>query len=607
MKRYVSVAVAIGLVLSIMLFTGCSKKSDEDALKLEDGILTWSTVESAASYEVDLGGGGISVKGTSYNLIQNCDTVGKFTVTVRSVDSGGKRDDIGSMEITSSQVSRPVVGIETVDDELYVVWEAAKDVTSYSYDAHDGKGVQKAQPASDGSYRVPVTDTDEQMFRVIAEGSSRGSELLLSNEVYYQYRSGHVFDLSLLGQYKAVYTNSGLWNDSFRVGTTLPKGVYDLEVYMYVFDSEGYRLTGEGNWGRRIACRDGKLRWFCEHQVEDKEGSADTIPSPDEVVKETFKLSVDAGGNACFTICDFTEGERIVFADIRYNGVSVLDEDGGLENPVTEIEKFDVSSIDNYMASFVSKGVWASEDPEACKFSFPVNLPDGDHIIKVSYYLCQSDGSMLEDNGMWGRRLTGSAEGSAMVWYNEYDINEDYKAVAMPKPTEKQSSRFKVTVKGGIATLMAYDFEKGERIIISDVQTAGTLSGNGVYVAGGERSEEFRIQTTLTGLPRHIDQKITVTFEVSDVFGDSLTGNAMAGRRIEDDERPFWLCEKGVDNFPEAANTLPKAGERVTKEMFVYEINKLGVLKLHMWDFEVGEVVRVTSIKDQNGNEILAK
>ena len=75
MKRYVSVAVAIGLVLSIMLFTGCSKKSDEDALKLEDGILTWSTVESAASYEVDLGGGGISVKGTSYNLIQNCDTV----------------------------------------------------------------------------------------------------------------------------------------------------------------------------------------------------------------------------------------------------------------------------------------------------------------------------------------------------------------------------------------------------------------------------------------------------------------------------------------------------------------------------------------------------
>ena len=606
MKRLISIFAATSLLL-LLFVSGCSKQSGDNALKLKNGVLTWSEVKDALSYEVDLGNGGKRVDKTNYDLTSAFKHDGQFTVTVRYFDSRGERKDIGTIDITASSLKKAVIGVEDLENEFYFTWQSVDDALSYSYDAHDGKGIQVAEQSKDGAYRVPITNLSEQMITVVAVGTSNENHLLLSSESVYTYRNGRVFDMSLLAQYPAVYIGDGDTQDIFKVGTTLKKGIYDLEVSMYLMDSNGNRMIGNGTWGRRILDKDDKYFWFCDSSVEGFEKSGGTIPNSDEVYKVKMKLNVDRGGNVHIPVYDFNIGDRIVMADITYNGNSVLNSEGGIAQDVEEVEKLDVTSLDSYLAVFRSPGGYYVEAPDKYKLELPVKLSDGTHTVSVTYYVCDAAGGMLEGNGMWGRRIAGAnPEGGPFVWLNEYDINADYKAVDIPLPTQTKTSKFTVEVKNGKFTLAPLDFNKDELLIVTDVKTARMPEGNGIFVSKGEISETFKVQTTLTGIPRYTDVTLSVTYKVSDIFGEKVEGNGTWGRRIDVGNKLYWICEKAVDKYPEAANTIPNPTKEITKEFYFSEINKFGVITINMYDFLAGDVVEITSIK-YNGQEVMAK
>lgn len=608
MKKRVLVLISMAFLL-LLFITGCSKKPGADALTLKNGMLAWDKVEEAFSYEVDLGNGGKSVDDPSYDLTSAFEQNGTYTVTVRYVNAKGERKDIGSMEITAVSLDKPVINVQGSEEELFFAWAPVEGAASYSYDIHDGNGVRSAELSTEGDYRVPITNSTEQMISVVANGTSEENHLLISAESTYTYKDGRGFDMALLAQYTAVYTGKGEAQDTFRVGTTLTRGIYELEVSMYLMNSDGNCLKGNGEWGRRILSYDGQHFWFCENELDGWENSGKTIPNPDEAYTVKMKLSVDRGGNVLIPVYDFSDGERIVVADIAYNGKSVLNAEGGRANPVEEVEKLDVTALDKYLAVFRSPGGWYGTDGSTKDYEveLPTNLSDGTHNVKVTYCVCTASGDMLTGNGMWGRRIVGvNPKGGPYVWLNENDINSDYKAAEIPLPTQPKTSKFTVQVKDGKFTLTILDFNKDEMVLIAGVQNAIAPSGNGIFVSEGKMRENFKVKTTLTGKPRHTDVTLSITYKVSDVFGDRIEGNGGWGRRIATFEKLIWLCEDEVEGYPEAKGTIPNAGQEVTQEMTFREVNKFGFITLNMCDFNAGDVVEITSIK-YNGQEILAE
>lgn len=610
MKKTLLWAVVICLLLSC-LAVGCGgKPAGGGMLTLEAGVLRWEPTDADAfsAYEVDLGGGGQTVEATSYDLAANCDYVGEFTVTVRGVTADGERAEIGSMTVNATRLAEPTVGIEgSAENGYYFVWSAVDGAAGYSYDAHDGNGLRSAEPADGGGYRVPVTSPIKQLIRVYANGTSKDNELLLTSNTLYQYETNERFDLALLAQYPAVFTSSGAGAEELRVGSTLASGYYpNMELTVYLMNSGGTALTGNGTWGRRISYSENV--WLCANDVDGFPNSAIELPAADEKFTIHAGLMVDRGGNVILPLYDFLNGEMMVIADIKYQGRSVLNASGGTPNPVPEVEKFDVSAADDYLYVFRSPGTWFNDNRESCALRIPVSLPDGKQTVTVSFYACKADGDILEGNGLWGRRLTGEAIDVAAVWLNAVELSANLPAVDIPQPTALQKFTLEAEIKNGILTLYGIDFNAGEMIIVRSVELQETPSGNGVHIFSGESIEEvFAVQTTLTG-KRTSNAELTITFKLSDLAGNSLTGNGAWGRRLHDGTgADIWLCATAPsDKYPQAADTLPGAGETVTLKIKVSEINKKGVFKLSGLDFLAGEMMQITSVK-YNGEEILSK
>lgn len=603
MKKTIAMLTAAMLLITVLL-TGCGQVNA--SLMLENGVLSWDAVAGAAYYEVSMGGQVETVSEPSYDLASNCEYASDFTVSVVSIDNGGKRQELGSLELIVAVLDKPVIGVTTADGGPYFTWKAVEGAVGYWYDLHDGGGLRQASAEEDGNYRVKVTDTDKQMLRVVAQGTSKENRLLLNSESMYQYESDEQFDTSLLAKHPVAVTSTGKGAEQFRVGTTLKKGLYELEVSLYVMNSSGRQLTGNGTWGRRIVSADDNI-WFCANELEQWPGSGDTIPAPNVAETRKMNLTVDRGGNVNFTMYDWVTGEMLVVADIKHNGVSVLNASGGLANPLSEVKKFDVTTFDSYLKVFQAPGTFYTDDPEASQVRVPTSLPNGEHTVSVSYYVMTATGDLLEGNGLWGRRLTGSdPEAGDYAWLNEFDVSDNFRAVAIPQPTQKQTSSFNVVVKDGYFTLYAIDFNVGETVVISEAKKLETPSGNGVFIGSGAISEKFRILTTLTGDTRLSGVKLEITYEVSDLVGKSLTGNGTWGRRIVSADGEHWLCttDPSDGNFPEAKGSLPQAGKAVTQTFTIGEISKKGGFSLEMLDFNAGEVVKITSIK-YNGQEVL--
>lgn len=607
MKKKKSFLMIAAMMVCVGLLSGCGNEAKSGTLKLEEGVLSWKKVAKAAYYEVDMGAGKIVVKDTSYDLADECDYTGDFVVNVSSVRENGSKEEIGSIELTATSLAKPIVGIKEVDGEPYFTWKPVEGATGYTYDAQDGTGLQEVD-AEEKEYLVKVTNATKQTIKVIANGNSDKNQLLIASESYYNYRSSHCFDMSLLAQYPILFTGNGVGQESIDVGTKLTKGVYDLEISMFIMDPHGYTLTGNGYWGRRIVGSDNKLQWFCENAVTNYPESADTIPKSDEITTAKVKLAVTRDGNITIPLYDFAKGEMVVIADVSYNGKSVLNAQGGVPNEVKEVEKFDVSTADKYLAYYKAPGGSYKEDqPELYEVKIPLKVADGNYDVAVTYYVCTATGDMISGNGTWGRRITGADKSKGPItWLNEYDLAEQYKGVDVPLPTETTTSKFNANVKNGICTLNALDFGAGEMIIVKDIRTGTAPSGNGIYVCTGNAADEFDVETTLGSDKRLTDITVTVSYKVYDVFGGSLEGNGSWGRRIKMDKTEFWLCEDAVTNYPNAKGTLPKANQVVTQDMKVVEINKRGVFTMNMYDFYAGEVVEIVSVK-YNGEEILKK
>lgn len=602
MKKRISKILGLS-ILTIALFAGCGKTETRD-LTLKDGILTWDKVENAIKYEVDLGSGGEIITGNSYDLTEKCDSTGKFSIKVYSLSSSGEKTEIGQKDITVKNLDEPAVTVKKDDDNSYFVWSEVEGAKSYSYDAHDGKGIQTLE-AGQKEYKVLIERDSLQMIDVTAEGTSEGDNIYTDSSTTYSYTKGEGFDMSLLAKYQAVYTAGDNNEGQLKIGTTLTKGVYELELQMYVMDSKGYKLTGNGVWGRRVQDVDLKFSWFCEKETEGFKESANTLTAPNQIYKTKMKLAVDRGGNVILPIYDFKQGEKLVVASVKYNGKNVLNDKGGKSNKVPEIKMFDITSLDKYLAVFKSKAKYYADDPENSELWIPTKLSDGNYTVRIRYYVCKGNGDMLEGNGLWGRRIAGNDENVPITWLNEYDL-DGHSAVEIPLPTEEQKMVVGITVKNGKFRIIPLDFGESELLIVSGVDTSSVQKKNGTFVSTGAAKEEFEVATTLTGKPRHADVTLQVTYKVSNVFGDDITGNGAWGRRMKVGETHYWLCEEGVDNFPEAANTLKPAGKLITEDMFFYEINKFGIMTINMYDFAEGDMVQIVSVK-YNGKEVLKK
>lgn len=607
MKRRITTLISV-FAFAVLTAVGCGKQDSVATLKVEDGIITWDAVKDARSYEVDIGNGGKTTYETSYDLTEILETAGEFTIEVRCVTVSGESEVVGKAEVKTELLEEPAVHTQTINKKAYFVWEKVEHADEYSYDAHDGKGYQVATADEDGLYKVQVTDTTEQLITVVAEGTSKEDILYLPAKTMYTYKDGNMFDMALLSKYPVVYTAGGEIEESLKVGSTLKKGIYDMKISLYVMDGNGNKVTGNGNWGRRLVSSDGVLHWFCDKELTNYKESANTIPNPNEPYTADVRFLVDRGGNIVVPFCDFLKGEKAVIASITYKGKNVISADGGKERPVEEVAKLDVDSVKNYVAKWVSPGGWYAENPhEDYEIKIPTKMEDGITSVQITYQTCQADGSMLEGSGMWGRRIAGADPASGpWEWLNEYDSGPDFKAVELPKPTEKRTVKMSVKVEKGYFKLTGMDFNAGEILFITDVVEAKTPTGNGIFVSAGEVTQQFKVKTTLTGKPRHTNVVLDVTYKVYDSFGDSLKGNGIWGRRFNGLGELNWICEDAVDGYPEAKGTLKSKSKTTTKRMQFSEVNKYGVITLNMYDFSAGEILEITSIK-YNGKEVLKK
>lgn len=597
-----------GLFMLCMLLNGCGKETQSvSSITVDDGILTWNEVADASYYEVDIGNGRKKVSGTGYDLTDAFDTAGEYGVTVYYVTEQGEHKKLGEKKIEASLLEEPVINTIKSGKKYYFVWSDVDRAAGYTYDAHDGNGYCQAKAESDGAYRVEVTDTQKQMITVVAKGGSEGDKVLVSSKATYTYKDDCMFDMALLAKYPTVFTSDGALEETMKVGSTLKKGVYSLKVSVFLMDNNGNRVTGNGTWGRRMADNDTQFYWFCETELSDWKGSGNTIPDPDKKRTMEMNLRVDDGGNIIFNFADFTAGEKVVIADVTYNGKNVISSDGGKERPVEEVKKLNIDSVKNYIAKFVSPGGWyTDQNKEEYEIKIPTKMSDGLQNVKITYYACTASGAMLSGNGMWGRRIAGAnLTTGPFEWLNEYDAGS-FQGVEIPKPTEKKTGKLAVNVEKGYFTLSCVDFDEGETIIITDVTEGKTKKGNGIFVSDGNLSQTFKVKTTLTGKPRHANATLKITYKVYDAFGETLTGNGSWGRRIDSAGKWYFICEDAVENYPDAKGTIPKATKSVTQEFTFSEINKFGVIKFTMYDFDPGEVMEITSIK-YDGKEVLAK
>lgn len=136
--------------------------------------------------------------------------------------------------------------------------------------------------------------------------------------------SSEHFDIATLKNYKHVFVGTGE-DERFRVETTLcERGHFELEVTYYVMDKNGYILTGNGTWGRRMVDEKDEI-WICAKAPnEDHLDAENTIPEPTEAVTKKMLVTLNNKGRFFLDVCNFSEGEILVITDVKYQGKSII-------------------------------------------------------------------------------------------------------------------------------------------------------------------------------------------------------------------------------------------------------------------------------------------
>lgn len=591
-------------LLSVGSLVGCGNdnKSSGAELALKDGVLSWEGTENS-TYKVNLGYEEITVDENQVDLTGTITEEGQYNISVSKVD-GDKDQQIGEIDIDAVKCDKADISVvEDKDGKPYFEWTISEGASGCQYNLYDGKGFCTVEP-SDGKYKVAIGDAYQKLISVKVDGSSEGNVLTIDSNTSYTYESDEIFNFAELSKYPFVFTSKGDAIETFKAGTTLTKGVYELEVKYFAMNSNGQKLSGNGAWGRRMVDNREEI-WICATDLDNgkKWDSGDTIPMPNKAVTKKMLLNVDKAGNAIFNMYDFKTNEMIVIGDIVYNGKSVMSKEVK-ETKAEKIEPLDVNNVDKYLAVYRANGKYIAEGAITdYQVDVPINLPDGEHKVEVTFNVCNSDGTMIAGNGLWGRRVMDT-EQAKMKWLNEYTV-DTYEGVDLPKPTDDVTAKFTVQVKNGKFKLLFADFNQGEMVLVKKAQEAQEALPGDTFVSEGHGwvAEWFRVQTTLK---KRAQLEVEVTYKVSKEDGSNLTGNGLWGRRIVDEVANHWICETLVDKgFPESKGSLTPANKTVTKKMKV-TTTKFGVFKLEMRDFLEGETVKIVDIK-YKGKSILKK
>lgn len=613
MKKQIFLALCATGIFAFCL-GGCSSR---DALSLEKGIVSWKEAKDAVQYEVRLDDMSDTSDVASWDLSSYCKYEGGHTVSVSAFNKNGKETKIGSLDIIAEKLAKPALAVEDGEGEMkHFVWTADENVHTYVYDLHDGQGKRNVTPDDENKCRVEFLGTDRTMITVTADGTSKDNVVYMDSEATFEYEGTKVFNLANLANYPFYFTSRGVGGlEEFAVGTTLDKGSYKLDFTLYLMDSNGNTLNGNGVWGRRITDAQNDT-WFCSTPITGFPGSDSEIPEAITATTYSFDVNVNKYGEAILSMGDFKANEMVVVADIVYNGKSVMAE----KAVVREEEKdttFDTAKLEEFVAVYRGVGDWMTEaNKEKFEFSIPTNLKDGVYLVELTYQLMDGNGGKLSGNGLWGRRITDESM-TDMAWCTEFDLGS-FKGIDIPDPDRSLTSQFTVTVKDGRFKVLCLDFNTGEIVAVSNVKkisgsserfnTSKLSSYKNVFVSVGAEntdtaSEQFRVETTRK---QRGQIEVDVTYYVMSEDGYMLSGNGTWGRRMLDESgSEIWLCVTGADGHADSKNTVPGPTEAVTRKMTV-TLNNKGRFFLDMYDFMKGEIVVITDIQ-YNGASIIAK
>lgn len=603
-------------VAGTMMFCldGCGSK---DALRLENGIVSWEATKNAVQYEVQLDDMNDVCSETSWDLSSYCKYEGEHSISVSALNKNGKETEIGTLDIIAEKLAKPALAVEDSEGEMKrFVWTADENVHTYVYDLHDGQGKRYIKPDKKNKCQVEFPGINRTIITVTADGTSKDNVVYMDSEVTFEYEGTKVFNLANLANYPFYFTSRGVGGlEEFAVGTTLNKGTYKLDFTLYLMDSNGNSLTGNGVWGRRITDAQKDI-WFCSTAISGYPGSDSGIPEAITATTYSLDVNVNKYGEAILSMGDFKANEMVVVADVVYNGKSVMAE----KAVAHEDEKnttFDTTKLEDFVAVYRGVGDWMTEaNKEKFEFSIPTDLKDGVYLVELTYQLMDGNGGKLSGNGLWGRRITDESM-TDMAWCTEFDLGS-FKGIDIPNPDQSLTSQFTVTVKGRRFKVLCLDFNTGEIVAVSKVKKISgssekfdtsklSLYKNVFVSAGAENtdtgSEQFRVETTRK---QRGQIEVDVTYYVMNQDGYMLAGNGTWGRRMLDEGADeIWLCVTGVDGHADSKNTVPSPTEAVTRKMTV-TLNNKGRFFLDMYDFMKGETVVITDIQ-YNGQSIIAK
>ncbi|MBQ2986752.1 MAG: hypothetical protein IJE23_04645 [Tyzzerella sp.] len=612
MKKRISVLSALAAIIAFCCL-GCSSK---DELKMAEGILRWKPVKGVVNYVVDIDDIRVTCGEAQVNLAEKCEYEGNYTVTVSSVSQQGEIKEIGSIGIKAQTIAKPKVAIQRNEEgQASFVWSPQEGVSGYQYDLHDGYGTLQAELSEDETYRVNFEDKYETMITVTAKGGSKDNVLYMDSSTSYHYDGTELFSMANLVNYPFYMTTDGQLLNELVVGTTLPKGNYDLEMTFYLMDPNGRSLSGNGSWGRRITHLKGNS-WFCAEALEGWEGSGNTLPTAIESITYTLNQNVNKYGETTLSLYSWKANEMLVVADVKYNGKSVM-ADKLIEHKEEEKVVFDVSKLSEYPAVFKGDGTgWNENFLERYEFWIPTDLEDGVYRLEVAYQLMNTDGIGLDGNGTGMRRIY-DASMKDVVWWCEYPVEGQTPGMdSLPKSDEVLTSTFRATVVDGKFKLLCLHFKADELLAVKSVKKISGSSrhfelntlGNykNVFTCDSKLGsfQKFRVGTTLCQRGQF---EVEVSYYVMGSNGYMLDSNGTWGRRIVDEGADeHWIClTPPSDAHPDANNTVPEPDQLVTKKMKV-TLNKKGNFFLDMYDFLEGEIVVIADVKYQ-GESILAK
>lgn len=196
----------------------------------------------------------------------------------------------------------------------------------------------KLEPHSDGNDIPLPTETltsnfsgkvENGIFKIMCLDFN-ADEIMAVSSVKKISGSSDRFNISNLKNYKYVHKDSAEYDpntgEKFVIETTkCERGLFNVEISYYVMDSEGYMLTGNGMWGRRMMSDSEEEIWVCNTAPHEAHKDAEnTVAEPNTVIKKVVQVALNKKGRFTLMMHDFKEGEIVVIEDVKYEGVSIL-------------------------------------------------------------------------------------------------------------------------------------------------------------------------------------------------------------------------------------------------------------------------------------------